>query len=190
MLQLSKRLASKGLKVTLVTAESTPISIQGESLTSSIKIEPIPDGFAVDAGVKVRSFDEYIEQNLAKLIKKHEVSGYPVKFIVYDSVIPWMLDVVRGFGLDGAPFFTQAWAVNAIYYHFHQGTLKVPSEGGSLVSLPSMPPLGINDLPSFICDKTGAYPSLLNAVVNQLSNIHEASWILCNTFLKLEDEVC
>ncbi|KAJ0093006.1 hypothetical protein Patl1_26893 [Pistacia atlantica] len=176
MLQLSKRLASKGLKVTLVTAESNPISIQGENLTSSIKIESIPDGFSVDAGVNVRNFDEYIErfkvvfpQNLAKLIKKHEVSGYPVKFIVYDSVIPWMLDVVRGFGLDGAPFFTQAWAVNAIYYHFHQGTLKVPSEGGSLVSLPSMPPLGINDLPSFICDKTGAYPSLLNVILNWMA---------------------
>ncbi|KAJ0034758.1 hypothetical protein Pint_26256 [Pistacia integerrima] len=62
MLQLSKRLASKGLKVTLVTAESTPISIQGESLTSSIKIESIPDGFSVDAGVNVINFDEYIER--------------------------------------------------------------------------------------------------------------------------------
>ncbi|XP_044498484.1 mogroside IE synthase-like [Mangifera indica] len=192
MLQLSKRLASKRVKVTLVTTTSSPLTIQDLAETTSIKIETISDGF--DALVTFENFDEYIEcfrvvcpQSLAKLVEKLAYSGSPVKFIVYDSHIPWMLDVARGFGLDGAPFFTQPWAVNAIYYHFHQGKLEFPVKG-SVVSLPSMPPLGIDDLPSFLSEP-GSYPSCLNLVLNQFSNIHEPKWILCNTFLELEDEV-
>ncbi|XP_044498150.1 mogroside IE synthase-like [Mangifera indica] len=192
MLQLSKRLASKRLKVTLVTTTSSPLTIRDLAETSSIKIETISDGF--DALVTLENFDEYIEcfrvvfpQSLAKLLEKLAYSGSPVKFIVYDSHIPWMLDVARGFGLDGAPFFTQPWAVNAIYYHFDHGKLQFPVKG-SVVSLPSMPPLGIDDLPSFISEP-GSYPSCLNSVLNQFSNIHEPKWILCNTFLELEEKV-
>ncbi|XP_044498709.1 mogroside IE synthase-like [Mangifera indica] len=192
MLQLSKRLASKNLRVTLVTTTSSRFTIQGLAETSSIKIEPISDGF--ETGVTLQNANEYSKrfrvvfpQSLAKLVEKYECSGCPVKFIVYDSAIPWMLDVARGFGLDGAPFFTQPWAVNAIYYHFHQGKLEFPVKG-SVVSLPAMPPLGIDDLPSFISEP-GSYPSFLDAVLNQFSNIHEPKWTLCNTFLELEDEV-
>ncbi|XP_044500796.1 mogroside IE synthase-like [Mangifera indica] len=92
-----------------------------------------------------------------------------------------MLDV------DGSPFFTQCSALNAVYYHVHYGALEFPVKG-SVVSLPSMPPLGFDDLPSFISEP-GSYPSFLNLVLNQFSNIHEPKWILCNTFLELEDEV-
>ncbi|XP_044500872.1 mogroside IE synthase-like [Mangifera indica] len=192
MLQLSKLLASKRLKVTLVTTISTPLTTQGSAETTSIKIEAISDGF--DAGVTLQNYDEYIErfrvvfpQSLAKLVEKLAYSASPVKFIVYDLHIPWMLDVARGFGLDGAPFFTRCSAVNAVYYHVHHGALEFPVKG-SVVSLPSMPPLGFDHLPSFISEP-GSYPSFLNSISNQFSNIHEPKWTLCNTFLELEDEV-
>ncbi|KAK4566226.1 hypothetical protein RGQ29_002456 [Quercus rubra] len=51
-----------------------------------------------------------------------------------------------------------------------------------------MPSLRINDMPTFLSD-TDSDPGVLNLVVNQFSNFHEANWLLCNTFDKLEDEV-
>ena len=64
----------------------------------------------------------------------------------------------------------------------------MPLEEGSSISLPSMPSLGSNDLPSFLFD-TGLYAALKNLLVNQLSNFQDANWLLCNTFDKLEAEV-
>ncbi|GMY32899.1 UDP-glycosyltransferase 74E1-like [Fagus crenata] len=74
--------------------------------------------------------------------------------------MPWALDVARQLGLDGAPFFTQSGSVNAIYYHANRGAIKFPFEGPT-ASLPSMPPLGINDLPSFMSN------TVLNWITSQ-----------------------
>jgi len=63
--------------------------------------------------------------------------------------------------------------------------LQTPS-----VSLPSMPSLGFNDVPSFFNDAAGSsYPALFKILINQFSNFQEANWIFCNTFDKLEQEV-
>ncbi|KAJ0093501.1 hypothetical protein Patl1_26839 [Pistacia atlantica] len=189
MLQLSKRLVSKGLKVTLVSTNS---SLKPNNIISSIDFEFINDGF--DAELNPETFDEYIKcfkvvfpQNLAKFMESRKSLGFPFKFVVYDSGMPWMLDVARDLGLDGAPFFTQSCAVNAVYYHLDQGTLKVPSEGCS-VALPSMPLLGSDDLPTLVYE-TDSRQSLRELIVNQMLNIHEPNWILCNTFDKLEEEL-
>ncbi|KAJ0033966.1 hypothetical protein Pint_26260 [Pistacia integerrima] len=188
MLQLSKRLVSKGLKVTLVSTNS---SLKPNNIISSIDFEFINDGF--DAELNPETFDEYIKcfkvvfpQNLAKFMESRKSLGFPFKFVVYDSGMPWMLDVARDLGMDGAPFFTQSCAVNAVYYHLDQGTLKVPSEGCS-VALPSMPLLGSDDLPTLVYE-TDSRQSLRELIVNQMLNIHEPNWILCNTFDKLEEE--
>ncbi len=192
MLQFSKRLASKGPRVTFVTTTCISKSIQAHA-SSSFNFETISDGSeeveenleSIDE--RLKRFKSTVSQNLTKLIERHNHSKYPPKFIVYDSIMPWVLKVARQLGLDGAPFFTQACVVNAIYYHAHQGAIQMPSEGSS-ISLPSMPSLEINDLPSFLND-TGMYEALLKLVVNQFSNFQEAKWLLCNTFDKLEHEV-
>uniref|UniRef100_A0A2N9JBC5 Glycosyltransferase n=1 Tax=Fagus sylvatica TaxID=28930 RepID=A0A2N9JBC5_FAGSY len=191
MLQFSKRLASKGPRVTFITTSSISESIQAHA-SHSINVEIISDGS--EEGNNLESIEAYLKrfqlnvsQSLAKIIEKHNSSQYPPKILVYDSVMPWALNIARQLGLDGATFFTQSCAVKAIYYHAHHGAVPIPFEGPS-VSLPSMPSLGIDDLPSFLCDK-GTYPALLNLVLNQFSNILEANWILCNTFDKLEYEL-
>ncbi|GKV04398.1 hypothetical protein SLEP1_g16556 [Rubroshorea leprosula] len=155
MLQFSKRLASKGLRVTLinVTTSAKPLQLP----TSSIVIESI----------------EFDEGN-----NKDEV---------LDVARSAAIDGARSAGIDGAPFYTQPWRVNVIYYHLHLGTLKVPLEE-PMAALPSMPVLEATDLPSFVCN-TYAYPGLLNFLIAQFSNLEEARWIFCNTFDKLEDEV-
>ncbi|XP_030940756.1 UDP-glycosyltransferase 74E2-like [Quercus lobata] len=192
MLQLSKRLASKGPRVTFIATSRISKSIQAHESTS-INFETISDGSeevqdleTIDE--KLKRFKSKVSQDLPKLIEKHNSSKYPPKFLVYDSILPWALNVARQSGLDGAPFFTQSCVVNAIYYHAHQGTLQMPLEEGSSISLPSIPSLGINDMPSIFRDME-SYPGELNVAVNQFSNFQEANWLLCNTFDELEDEV-
>ncbi|GLT33407.1 hypothetical protein SLA2020_080010 [Shorea laevis] len=188
MLQFSKRLASKGLRVTLitVTAPAKPLQLS----TSSINIESIEFNEPYNDDEPMHYLEVYnatIPGRLAKLIERQNTSQYPAKFVVYDSHMPWVLDVARSAGIDGAPFYTQPWGVNVIYYHLHLGTLKVPLEE-PIAALPSMPILEAIDLPSFARD-TYAYPGLLNVVIAQFSNVEEPRWIFCNTFDKLEDEV-
>ncbi|KAA8532161.1 hypothetical protein F0562_006697 [Nyssa sinensis] len=190
MLQFAKRLASKGLRVTLVTTTSASKSMQVQA--SSVKIEIISDGF--NEGEKIDSIDVYLErfkvavaQSLGELIEKQNSSGYPPKVLVYDSVMTWVLDVARRLGLYGASFFTQNCSVSAIYYHVHHGDLKIPLVG-SMVSMPWMPLLKNNDLPSFVYDMD-SYPALLNLVVNQFSNLEQVDWILFNSFDKLEEKM-
>ncbi|KAF5466130.1 hypothetical protein F2P56_016083 [Juglans regia] len=196
MLQFSKRLASKGPRVTFVSTSIMSKSILQTEQTagSSLNFETISDG-SEDVDRKTESIDAQLErfelvvsQNLEKFIERQKSSKHPPKILVYDSVLPWALNIARKLGIDGAPFFTQSCAVNAIYYHALRGTFgQIPVEGPS-ISLPSMPSLSISDMPSFICD-THSYPALLKLVLNQFSNFQEANWLFCNTFDKLEHEV-
>ncbi|KAF8388636.1 hypothetical protein HHK36_027313 [Tetracentron sinense] len=192
MLQFSKRLASKGLKVTLATTIFISNSIQAE--TGSVRVESISDGFDEGGLRKAGSIDAYLErfeaigsQTLAELIEKQRISDHPVKCLVYDSVIPWALDRAKRLGLVGASFFTQSCAVDVIYYYAHHGLLSTPLQGPT-ISLPGLPLLGIHDLPSFVY-AVGSYPSIFSHVLKQYSNIEKADWLLFNTFDKLEDEL-
>ncbi|KAK6266349.1 hypothetical protein QUC31_017186 [Theobroma cacao] len=186
MLQFAKRLASKGLKVTFLTTKP----MQSPSTSISIQIIEFPEAEKANGTEEfAHLFKTLVSERLTNLIDRlNSSSSDPPKALVYDSFLPWALDVAKQFGLHGASFFTQSWSNSSIYFHLNQGTLKVPLEENAVVSLPSMPVLGINDLPSFVSD-TGSYPSLLKMVVDRFSNFQEADWLFCNTFKELEHEV-
>jgi pathogen-inducible salicylic acid glucosyltransferase len=189
MLQFSKRLASKDLGVTVITTTSISKSMQALQ-ESSLNFVTISDGSKQGdketMDEELERFKLFVSESLAELIERQKSSQHPPKLLVYDSCMPWALNVARQLGVDGAPFFTWSCAVNEIYHHAyaHQGVfLQTPS-----ASLPSMPSLGVNDVPSFLND-TAPYSSMLKFVFNQFSNFHEANWIFSNTFDKLEHEV-
>ncbi|XP_069155084.1 UDP-glycosyltransferase 74F2-like isoform X2 [Solanum lycopersicum] len=168
MLQFSKRLQHKGIEITLVPT----IYIFNKSmqeLTSSITIEPISDGYDdVNGLFCAKSIETYLEshqivgsQALIQLIEKLKNKGNPINCVIYDSFMPWILDVAKMFGL-------------------------LPVEGHDQVLLPGLlQPLVPSDLPSFVNDM-GSYPPFLKMLVDQFSNIQEADWILCNTIYELE----
>ena len=192
MLQFSKRLATKGARVTLVATSTIRNSMQALQGASSVNIEIISDGSEGDETVEsliatVDRFKDVVSQSLAEYIEKLNSSKYPPKFIVYDCALPWALDVARKYGIDGAPFYTQSCAVNLVYYHFKKGTVRLPLEEPT-VSLPSMPKLAINDLSSFLSNPS-SYPPLLNLFLDQFSNFLEAKWIFFSSFKELELEV-
>ncbi|EXB61152.1 UDP-glycosyltransferase 74E2 [Morus notabilis] len=194
LLQFCKRLHHKGLHVTLVTAKSIlrTLNVTAASAVDAISLDAISDGY--DDGEKEESFDAYFDRfwrvgpvSLAQLIRKLSETGRPVDCIVYDSFIPWALDVAKEFGLIGAAFFTQSCAVVSIYNHVQGGLLRVPVSE-SEVSIPGCPPFRPSDLPSFVYD-TVSYPVITKVAVDQFSNVEKADWVLCNTCYELEEEV-
>ncbi|XP_077211306.1 mogroside I-E synthase-like [Tasmannia lanceolata] len=184
MLQFAKRLASKGLKVTLATTISEAKSMQIGS--GAVHVEPISDGHDSVADKDNLALLTDGSGTLTRLIQKHENSGNPFSCLVYDSVLPWALDVARQLGLYGASFFTQSCAVSAIYYHVNQGKLDLPLEA-TPISIPGFPQLRISDLPSFV-SAPESYPSFLVLLLNQFSNLEKADWVLVNSLDKLEEE--
>ncbi|XP_042507280.1 mogroside IE synthase-like [Macadamia integrifolia] len=191
LLQFSKRLFSKGIKVRL--AITTSVAKSMHTKVCPISFETFSDGYD-DGFKKEDGIESYLErsklvgsQTLGDLIKKLERLGNPISCVVYDSFYPWVLDVAKQFNLPGASFFTQSCAVCNIYYHVQQGLLKVPVDSPT-VSIPGLPLLAIADLPSFV-SVYGSHPGVRTIILNQFSNIDKADWLLFNTFDRLEDEV-
>ncbi|ONI34908.1 hypothetical protein PRUPE_1G505200 [Prunus persica] len=190
MLQFSKRLASKGLRVTLVTVSSKthePIETQ----LSMVNIEPIYATYEEAGKIDLESMLQWLltilSKNLPDLISKQERNGYPICCLVYDASLTWALDIAKGLGIAGASFFTQACAVGTVYYNVQQKLLRVPPEEDRVL-LPGLPLLEPHDLPSLI-NHPGSYPSVFKMVIGRFSNITDADWIFCNTFDCLEPEV-
>ncbi|CAI8613327.1 unnamed protein product [Vicia faba] len=191
MLEFSKLIQHQGVRVTLVTTLSNYKNLP--KLPSSITIETISDG--LDQVITPKNFKHYLSQfwevgpeSLAALINKlNGTSNNHVDCVIYDSFMPWCLDVAKRFGIIGASFLTQNLAMNSIYYHVHLGKLKPPF-AEQVISLPALPQLQHRDMPSFYFTYEQD-PSYLDLVVAQFSNIEKADWILCNSFFELEKEV-
>ncbi|KAK9225648.1 hypothetical protein WN943_010691 [Citrus x changshan-huyou] len=158
MLQFSKRLQHKGIKVTFVTTHFLYKSLHRNSSPIPIALEAISNGYDEGGIAQAESIDAYLgrfwqlgPQTLTELVEKMNASSVPVDCIVYDSILPWALDVAKKFGLLGATFLTQSCAVCCIYYHVNRGLLKLPLTGNDIL-LPGMPPLEPQDMPSFVYD--------------------------------------
>lgn len=191
MLQFSKRLEEKGIKVTLVTTKSMFKSFH--TISESMALETISDGY--DEGRKVveitdaylSTFKQVGSETLSNLIEKLSTIGCPVDCIVYDSGFPWVIDIAKRFGLVGAVFFTQSCAVDNIYYNVHRGLSELPLVGPQVL-IPGLPALEPSDLPTFLYHQ-GSNLAMYNLVMSQFLDIDKVDWMLCNTFDKLEEEV-
>ncbi|KAL1292615.1 UDP-glycosyltransferase 74F2 [Arachis ipaensis] len=202
MIEFSKRLIQRGLKITLVSTVSfwnttTPHTLK--SLSSSdpqnIQVESISDGYDNGGLAAAESLEIYKEtfwkvgpRTLSNLIQKLASNNNPVDCVICDGFLYWALDVAKDeFGILGALFFTQPCAVNNIYFHVYKKWLELPlSESEYLI--PGLPKLAASELPSFLYDY-GSYPGYFDIIRNQFCNIHKADWVLANTFYELESQV-
>ena len=125
-------------------------------------------------------------QTLGELLEKLARSGYPVDCIIYNSFLPWALDVAKRFGIVGALYLTQNLPVNSIYDHVQLGKLQVPLIEQE-ISLPSMSKLQLGDMPSFFFSYEEDR-AVLGMVVDQFSNMDIANWVLCNAIYELDKE--
>ncbi|KAG6699721.1 hypothetical protein I3842_08G079200 [Carya illinoinensis] len=192
MLQFSKRLASKGIKITVSTTLSSVKSMQ--SRAGSITLESIYDdntegGLAGPAALMgfLEKFEVVGAHCLGELFKKLENSEYPVKGLVYDANLPWALNIAQQLGVASAAFFTQSCAAIACYYPMYVEMcgkpLSVPAFSMPGLRQPALPN------PTSFGSETERFPPLIKHILNQFSNIEKADWILFNSFYKLEEEV-
>ncbi|KAL0402789.1 UNVERIFIED_CONTAM: UDP-glycosyltransferase 74F2 [Sesamum radiatum] len=193
MLQFCKRLVFKGAKATF--AITNFISKTMSPTSDTVSIDTISDG-CDDAGfMQADNVADYLtrmeiagSKTLQQLIRKYQDCNNPFDCIVYDAFLPWVLDVAEKYAIKGAAFFTQACAVNYVYYYAHHGLLTLPLSTPPPVELPGLPPLDLPDMPSFIYVH-GSYPAYFAMVLNQFSNVEKADFVLVNTFYKLEEKV-
>ena len=194
LLQFAKRLASKGIKATLVTPKHTLSSF---SSLENVVFEPISDGFENRGSPEVGSEDLFLSAfksngsiSLSRLIETHQNSAFPVTCVVYDAFLPWALDVAKAYGLLGAAFFTNSAAVCSIFCCVSHGLIELPLNPDQVRTvLPKMPLFKGNDFPTFL-RKPETYPAYLTMKLSQFSNLHLADWMFCNSFDDLELKVC
>ncbi|XP_062090136.1 UDP-glycosyltransferase 74F2-like [Humulus lupulus] len=194
LLQLCKRLVSHGLTVTFATTLFI-LNTFTPKLPPSIHLDTISDGFDTAGYEESSGVDDYLARlqtagsnTLADLIQRHQHSSNPVHCVIYDSFLSWALDVANKFGLPGGPFFTQASTCNYIYYCIHHGLLKLPIPSFP-VSVQGLQFLSSHrDMPSFV-GVPGSYPAYFRLVLSQLSNVHQANFVLVNSVYEFEQQV-
>ncbi|XVE57084.1 hypothetical protein DITRI_Ditri04bG0063600 [Diplodiscus trichospermus] len=192
LIQFAKRLASKGVEVTLAT---TPYTIKCIHV-NTIAIEPISDGFDEGGFKQAPNLEAYLEsfktvgsRTLAELIVKFNNSGTPVSCIVYDSLLSWALDVAKEFGIYAAIMLTNSASVCSLYWQIHQGRLTLPLKQETLAAqIPGLPSLRFSDLPSFLAQPAN-HPAYLALILDKVSALDENDWVFCNSFEELESEL-
>ncbi|KAK4436618.1 UDP-glycosyltransferase 74F2 [Sesamum alatum] len=193
MLQFCKRLVFKGAKATIAITHFISNTISPKS--DNVAIDTISDGCDDGGFMQAENVADYLtrmeiagSRTLEQLIQKYQECNNPFDCIVYDAFLPWVLDVAQKYDIKGAAFFTQACAVNYVYYYAHHGLLKLPVSTPLPVELPGLPPLDLPDMPSFMYVH-GSYPAYFQMVLSQFSNVDKADFVLVNTFYKLEEKV-
>ncbi|KAK4729158.1 hypothetical protein R3W88_022146 [Solanum pinnatisectum] len=194
MLQFSKRLQSKRVKITIAPTKSFLKNMK--ELPTSVPIEAISDGYDDDGINQAKTYEAYLTRfkevgsdTLSQLIQKLANSGCPVNCIVYDPFLPWAVEVAKNFGLVSAAFFTQNCAVDSIYYHVHKGVIKLPpTQNDEKILIPGLScTIESSDVPSF--ESSLESDKLVELLVNQFSNLEKTDWVLINSFYELEKEV-
>lgn len=197
MVQFSKRLASKSLKVTLLILHPGQLPEKltcagDDSITVVTVCASINQGKAtLTIQDYLTNFKDIMSPKLSETIAKANSNcRYPVSCVVYDAHLPWFTDMAKELGLIGASFFTQSCAVGSIYCSVYEGKLATNfvEEEGPCIDLPGLPKLSKSDLPSFVSDSQ-SYPDALGVLIGQFSNLDKADWIFFNTFNPLENEV-
>ncbi|CAK9177315.1 unnamed protein product [Ilex paraguariensis] len=192
LLQFAKRLASKGLKATFATTHYTVNSIHADG----VDVRPISDGYD-DGGFKhAPSVEAYLEsfktvgsRTVTELILEFKNSPSPVDCLVFDSLLPWALDVARELGVYGAVLLTNSASVCSMYWHIHQGLLGLPVKPENLpVVFPGVPPLGFSDMPSFLAQPAD-HSAYLATIMEKIECLDQHDWVFVNTFEELESEL-
>ncbi|KAL9260020.1 UDP-glycosyltransferase 74F2-like protein [Drosera capensis] len=163
--QFGKRLASKGLKVTIAITTF----VTNSDSTSTIPEELTPSESFVHFDTISDSFDHG---------GWSQASGSDVYLACFQAAgsETFHLNLSRS-----------TLAVNWIYYYLHHGLLKMPITSSS-VELPGLPPLKAVDLRSFVTSPE-SYPAYLDMVLKQHVHVDTGVFVIVNTFYELEAEV-
>ncbi|KAL3730414.1 hypothetical protein ACJRO7_027432 [Eucalyptus globulus] len=207
MLRLGKRLAARGIHVSLATTEI----VRHRMLKSSgagpadhvtgIELLFFSDGLSLDYDRKT-NLDVYMDilgkhgpSNLSALIKEHYTSPKKLLCLVTNPFVPWVSDVAAEYNIPCAMLWIQPCALYAIYYRcFNKlSAFPTPTDPDMVVELPGLPSMEKEDLPSFVLPNNpfGSFPKLFSEL---FQGMEKFKWVLGNSFYELEkhviDSVC
>ncbi|CAN6445424.1 unnamed protein product [Victoria cruziana] len=189
LIQLAKFLAQCSLRITFITTDSAINSIVKSKPTRLAPIEF--QSFTVNAGLMnsdgstVAAYLQRFRSDATEFLTATFRRLSPV-CVIYDSFMPWVLDIAKPLGVLSAPFFTQSCAVGAIYYLYYSGLFSAGDPPAA--ELLALEDLTIRDVPSFMLT-SNPYPVLTSVVLEQFSNLSEATWVLGNSFDELESRI-
>ncbi|XP_031493836.1 putative UDP-glucose glucosyltransferase [Nymphaea colorata] len=207
MLQFAGRLAAKGVDVTLAStqdARDRMLSARRDhdqaaaSMTAAprqvnIEIESFSDGY--DHGGDV-TFDiiRYMNQlgaagppNLTELILELGRRGRPITCLVNNPFVPWVLDVGARLGIPCATLWIQSYALYAMYRSHHQDPSRF-EENGSHLTIPGLPPIRTEDLPSLV-RADNPYQIFTRLLAEQFEKMKANRWVFANSIAELESEI-
>nr|BBB21217.1 UDP-glycosyltransferase superfamily protein [Eucalyptus camaldulensis] len=202
MLRLGKRLAAKGIHVTLATTEIARHRMLKSSgagpadLVTGIELLFYSDGLSLDYDRKT-NLDVYMDSlgkhgpsNLSSLIKEHYPSPKKLLCLVTNPFVPWVSDVAAEYNIPCAMLWIQPCALYAIYYRCFNKLSAFPTltDPDMVVELPGLPSMEKEDLPSFVLPNNpfGSFPKLFSEV---FQGMEKFKWVLGNSFYELEKHV-
>ncbi|ERN15468.1 hypothetical protein AMTR_s00036p00237560 [Amborella trichopoda] len=129
MLHFADRLASKGLRATLVVAIQNrgDIPKANPPADASASLEYISDGYddALPSNFDVEIYKTTLQrvgsEKLLELIARLTVEGMRPVCLIYDLALSWVLEIAHAHGLLGATFITQPVAVCLTYCYYGRG---------------------------------------------------------------------
>eukprot|EP00262_Sarcandra_glabra_P005612 TRINITY_DN1733_c1_g1_i3.p1 TRINITY_DN1733_c1_g1~~TRINITY_DN1733_c1_g1_i3.p1 ORF type:complete len:485 (+),score=18.41 TRINITY_DN1733_c1_g1_i3:99-1457(+) len=197
-LQLAKHLVRLGTHVTF----STTLAAHRRMLKSLTTLDGLTyapfsdgydDGLPDDPSHYMAQFKQLGHQYVCDLIPSLANVGRPITCVIYTILLSWAADVARGLNIPSALFWIQPATVFSIYYYYFHGYITDEKNGpSSLIELPGLPLLTVDDLPAVSVFKdTTAYASIfesLRVLFETLDKEAKPVVVLVNTFDALEDQ--
>lgn len=202
MMQLAKKLASKGIAITFVLTQSwhniitkahstTRVNAfaHAQNIGLNIRLADIPDCVPgeFERWKKKEDFFQSLdnmESHVEELIKNlNQSSATPVSCIVADTFLGWAVPLAKKLGLLSVSFWPQSVSVFSISYHSYLGERPA----GLVSHIPGVIPLLHTDLPIwFKLSQDGVIPRV---VARCFQTVREADWVVANSFQGLEGYV-
>eukprot|EP00262_Sarcandra_glabra_P005613 TRINITY_DN1733_c1_g1_i4.p1 TRINITY_DN1733_c1_g1~~TRINITY_DN1733_c1_g1_i4.p1 ORF type:complete len:465 (+),score=51.18 TRINITY_DN1733_c1_g1_i4:403-1797(+) len=200
-LQFAKRLTRLGAHVTFVTSVyGHRLMIKPTTPIDGLSYATFSDGFD-DGFTPLQDLEEYEakikevgSRTLSDLIHALANEGRPVTCVVYAILIPWVADVANKLDIPSVLLWIQPATVFAIYYHYFHGydsvIKKSSNDPSALIELPGLPPITLQDLPSFLLPSSpNTFPTILLKFKEQfeiLDKQAKPTRVLVNTYDSLE----
>jgi gallate 1-beta-glucosyltransferase len=139
LLVLGRRLASRGLLVTITTVPHAGLKLRngddGASVSigrGTLRFEHLRGGGLWTSDDRVGSdvmnrLEDEAPAALAELVRRQEDAGLPVTCVVANAFAPWAGCVACGLGIPHAVLWTESCAVLLLYYQYFHSLADFPA---------------------------------------------------------------
>ncbi|KAI5067669.1 hypothetical protein GOP47_0018197 [Adiantum capillus-veneris] len=199
LMQLSRKLASRGAEVTFVVSENTASKAAAGALPN-LKVVGVPDNLPPERS-KGSSFRDSVDSMINMEASFADLLGRlhdQVSALVYDAFMTWAPAIAHSLSIPCFCFFTTNAIAGAVCYHvpslIRAGILPFRKDGDNDSPLPQDSVKGIAGAPDLLpeefplCLTFDATHFRFRFVANIAEKFHEASAIIINTFEELESD--